>query len=92
MSVLRLDSNEPQPHPRPDDRLLERPIVRRAPAHRSAAIRRRRRATRFSLLTRLVLRPASSKRGHRARVAVPREQEQRRARWERCVERCQVVV
>ena len=41
LSVLRLDADEQQPHPRPHDRLLKRPIVRRAPTHRSAAVRRR---------------------------------------------------
>lgn len=72
-SLLRLDFNEQQPHRRPHDRLLERPIVRRAPTCGCAAVRRRRRAVLLSLMTRLILRPASGEYGHQAGVAVPRE-------------------
>jgi hypothetical protein len=35
-------------------------------------------------------RSARGRRGHRTRITVPREQEQRHARWERCMELCRV--
>ena len=81
---LRLDTDEQQPHPCPNDRLVERPIIR------SALTRSTRRRPRIAtapplLLASLVLRSSCSERGHRTRVAVPREQEQRRVRWERRV-------
>jgi hypothetical protein len=44
------------------------------------------------ILASLVLRPACGEREHRARVAVFRETEQRRAWWERCMYRCQMRV
>jgi hypothetical protein len=84
--ILRLDPDEQQPHPCPDDRLLERPIIRRAPTHPARRRRSRTAATLVPLLlllASLVFRSSCSERGHRARVAVPREQEQRRMRWER---------
>ena len=67
-SLLRFDSDEQQTHPRPDDRLLKRPIVRRTPTHRTAATTSRgspRAAARVPLpliLASLVLRPARGER------------------------------
>ena len=69
-SLLRLDFNKQQTHPRPDDRLLERPIVRRAPTRRPALRSRSRlRATLVPLplvLACLILRRACGERVHRA--------------------------
>ena len=78
-TLLRLDPDEQKPYPGPNNRLLERPIIRRAPTHPT----RRRRSRTAAALVPLLL--SCSERGHRARVAVPREQEQRRVRWERRV-------
>ena len=81
-TLLRLDPDEQKPYPGPNNRLLERPIIRRAPTHPTRRSRRSRTAAALIplllLLASLVLRSSCSDRGHRARVAVPREQKQRR--------------
>ena len=77
--LLCLDPDEQQPHPRPDDRLLQRPIIRRAPMHpTTAGSGDCLRATLVRLppiVASLALRLAYGERGDRARVAVSREEE-----------------
>ena len=89
---LRLSSNEQRTHPGQHDRILERTIIRCAPRHRirialaSSSIA----AQTSPLPLSLVLRTPCSEGGHQTRVAVPGEQEQRRALWGRSVA-CSVV-